>query len=240
MFSIYLVDDDPLILEILAEQAVWQECGFKVCGTSALPQAALEDIVRLRPDAVLCDLKMPGMDGISLMTQAKSQGADSAFIMLSAHASFQDSRDFFTNQGFDYLLKPLDETELQITLERLAHRLMKKRGRAPAAQVENGSTIDAIMNHIRRNYTKKITLNQLAELFHLNPNYISNLFVKHYGQTFTSIVTSLRMNEAVRLIQHTDKPLKAIAQECGYASYFYFYRVFKAHYGCTPGEYRPD
>ncbi|MDL2214449.1 helix-turn-helix domain-containing protein [Clostridia bacterium OttesenSCG-928-O13] len=237
MLSIYLVDDDPLILKNLSEKAIWQECGFEVCGTSHAPQEALQDIVHLQPDAVMCDLKMPGLDGVSLMAQAKNQGVDSAFIMLSAFASFQDSRDFFTNQGFDYLLKPVDEMELQITLERLARRLIKKNGPLPQVQVEQASTIDAIMNHIRRNYTQKITLNQLAELFHLNPNYIGNLFVKHYGQTFTSIVTSLRLNEALRLMENTTKPLKAIAADCGYPNYFYFCRVFKEHYGCTPGDY---
>lgn len=237
MFSIYLVDDDPLILKDLSEKAVWQECGFQICGSSHIPQSALREIVREHPDVVMCDLKMPGLDGVSLMTQAKSQGVDSAFIMLSAFASFQDSKDFFLNQGFDYLLKPVDEMELQITLERLTRRLLRKTDSTPDTQIAKGSTIDAIMNHIYRNYKSKITLNQLAELFHLNPNYICNLFAKHYEQSFTAIVTKLRMHEAARLMVHTNKPLKAIAAECGYPNYFYFCRVFKEHYGCTPGDY---
>lgn len=238
MFSIYLVDDDPLILKNLSGKSIWQECGFEVVGACQSPYDALREILHGRPDAVMCDLKMPGMDGVALMTQAKSQGVDSAFIMLSAYASFEDSRDFYNNQGFDYLLKPVDEMDLQITLERLARRLLKKSGPMAEEMVELGSSIDAIMNHIRRHYTQKITLNQLAELFHLNPNYICNLFVKHYGETFTSIITSLRMNEAVRLMQNTNKPLKAIATDCGYSNYFYFCRVFKEHYGCTPGDYQ--
>lgn len=241
MFSIYLVDDDPLILNNLSGKPVWQESGFEVAGAESDPEAALREIVRLRPHAVMSDLRMPGMDGVSLMTRARGQGVDSEFIMLSAFASFQDSRDFFLSHGFDYLLKPVDEIELEITLERLARRLFKKHGAAgveAAPGTPQDATIDAIMSHIQHNYKQKITLSQLAALFHLNPNYICNLFVKHYGQSFTSIVTGLRMSEAVRMMQNTGKPLKAIAAECGYTNYFYFCRVFKEQYGCTPGDYK--
>lgn len=237
MFSVYLIDDEPLILEDVAAKTIWQECGFEVTGKNISAEVALEEIKNSHYDVVFCDLRMPGMSGVELMGQARAWGVDSAFVMLSAFSAFQDSRDFFTSGGFDYLLKPLDEGELQITLERLSRQLFKNAGRKEATAGEENATIDPIMAYIRQNYTKKMTLSQLGQMFHLSPNYICNLFAKHYSQTFTSVVTGLRMDKAVRLIKTTDKAMKQIASECGYANYFYFCRVFKEYYNCTPSDY---
>lgn len=240
MFRVYLVDDDPIILEDVSVKPVWQECGFEIAGKSTSSRAALKEIQAIKPDLVMCDLKMPGLDGIDLMTQIKNAGIDCEFLMLSAHASFQDSRDFFKQDGFDYLLKPVDEMELQIALERLARLLFHKNkpGIEDAAEAsESAEVIDSIMSYIRRNFSKKLTLSHLGQTFHFNPNYICNLFAKQYGQTFTTILTSFRMNEAARLIKSTSKPLKEIAAECGYTNYFYFCRVFKEFFGCAPSEY---
>ncbi|MDL2237650.1 helix-turn-helix domain-containing protein [Christensenellaceae bacterium OttesenSCG-928-K19] len=240
MFQVYLVDDDPIILDDVSAKPVWQECGFEIAGKSTSSREALKEILERRPDLVMCDLKMPGLDGIDLMTQVKNAGLDCEFLMLSAYASFQDSRDFFKQDGFDYLLKPVDEMELQIALERLARLLFHKNkpGTSDDTELsESAEVIDSIMAYIRRNFAKKLTLSHLGQTFHFNPNYICNLFAKQYGQTFTTILTSLRMNEAARLISSTSKPLKEIAAECGYANYFYFCRVFKEFFGCAPSEY---
>lgn len=238
MFQVYLVDDDPIILEDVSARAVWQECGFEIVGQSTSSRTALTEILAMKPDLVMCDLKMPGLDGIDLMTQIRSAGQNCEFLMLSAHASFHDSRDFFKQNGFDYLLKPVDEMELQIALERLARLLFKKKPgeNAPVAD-ESAEVMDTIIAYIKRNYSKKLSLAHLGQTFHFNPNYICNLFAKHYGQTYTTILTNIRMKEAARLIQTTSKPLKEIAAECGYTNYFYFCRVFKEFFGCAPSEY---
>jgi len=239
MFKVYLVDDDPIIMEDVSAKPVWQECGFEIIGKSTSSRKALEEIQALKPDLVMCDLKMPGLDGIDLMTQVKNAGLGCEFLMLSAHASFHDSRDFFKQDGFDYLLKPVDEMELQIALERLARLLFKKNPESgePAQFSESPEVMDSIMAYIRRNYSKKLSLNHLGQTFHFNPNYICNLFAKQYGQTYTTILTNIRMTEAARLIKSTGRPLKEIAAECGYTNYFYFCRVFKEFFGCTPSEY---
>ena len=239
MFKVYLVDDDPIILDDVSAKPVWQECGFEIMGKSTSSREAFKEIQAQRPDLVMCDLKMPGLDGIDLMTQLKLAGVGCEFLMLSAHASFHDSRDFFKQDGFDYLLKPVDEMELQIALERLARLLFKKNplSTEELTQTENSEAIDSIMTYIRRNYSKKLSLNHLGQVFHFNPNYICNLFAKQYGQTFTTILTNIRMTEAARMIKGTGKPLKEVAAECGYTNYFYFCRVFKEFFGCVPSEY---
>lgn len=76
MYSVYLVDDDTLILEELTEMVPWLDNGFTVAGGQTSPERALEEIQLLRPDAVFCDLKMPEMDGNELIRRLRETGID--------------------------------------------------------------------------------------------------------------------------------------------------------------------
>lgn len=239
MFTVYLIDDDPYILESLPGDIPWQENGFEICGKSCFPTSAIEAVEALKPHVVCCDLKMPGMDGIELIAELRRRKADCEFLMLSAYSDYADTRSFFLQKGFDYLLKPPDSLEMQITLERLARKLMKKHRQAEAVVPgpSGNSKIDDIMAYIGRNFHKKITLDLLSERFDMSAGYICALFSRHYGQPLTVFLTNFRMREAVRLMEDTDRSIREIALSCGYPNQHYFTRVFKEHYGLPPGEY---
>lgn len=96
---------------------------------------------------------------------------------------------------------------------------------------------DLITNYIVQNYNT-VTLESLAEQFHLNPQYMSRLFVQETGKNFKSLVTELRMNKAVSLLTKTDARITDIGLMIGYANPNYFMKLFKNVYGCTPSEYR--
>ncbi len=95
-----------------------------------------------------------------------------------------------------------------------------------------------IINHINQNFFKDISIKSLAQDFVINPNYISQLFRKELGMTFTDYITKMRMNYAKELLQKTEYSQGEIAAKCGYSDYFYFIRVFKKTTGVTPGQYR--
>ncbi|MDF2986612.1 MAG: hypothetical protein K0R50_2122 [Eubacterium sp.] len=95
-----------------------------------------------------------------------------------------------------------------------------------------------IINHINQNFFNDISIKSLAQDFVINPNYISQLFRKELGMTFTDYITKMRMNYAKELLQKTEYSQGEIAAKCGYSDYFYFIRVFKKTTGVTPGQYR--
>ncbi len=242
MYGVYIVDDEILMIKSIINTVSWPENGFEVVGYNTNPQAAIDEIPRLAPHVVFCDLKMPGMDGIEFIRNVKQIGADTEFIMLTAFREFDASVSFFRMDGFDYLLKPLQALEADIVLERLSRKLAKKNNLTPSADfaVTKTKAFDELITYVSENFDKKHTLKTLSQQFNINPNYICNLFSKHYQCTLTIFLTNIRMREAARLITETELALKEIAILCGYTDYFHFCKVFKAFYGIPPTQFRQE
>lgn len=241
MYRVYVVDDDELILEEMIQTVPWMDNGYEVVGFSTHPARALDEIEALCPDVVFCDLKMPCMDGNELISKVRTRCPDLEFIMLSAYGTFEDSRTFFLQKGFDYILKPLQQEEIQIVLERLSARLSERKGEFLPAEMEGvNPAFAALISYITENFHKKFTLEALGRQFNLSPNYICNLFAKHYQSTLTRFLTRLRMQEALRQMTDSRKAFKEIAVDCGYTDYFYFCKVFRETYGMSPTQYQKN
>lgn len=237
MYSVYVVENDLIILEEIVNKTAWLDNGFEVIGYNSSPISAMKEIVESKPDVIFTDLKMPVIDGVEMMNLLVKDGVESEFIMVSAYANFEDSRRFFRGNGFDYLLKPLQEIDVQIVLEKLSEKLFRKH----EMQNQEGESITnaflELVQYIQKEFNHKHTLDSLGDRFHLNPNYICNLFSKNYNTTLTRYLTELRMNYALENMKNTDKSYKEIAIECGYTDYYYFSKVFKSYYGASPSKY---
>ncbi|PWV99723.1 response regulator receiver domain-containing protein [Paenibacillus cellulosilyticus] len=84
MYKVFLVDDEPFVLEGLKLLVDWKSRGFEVCGEASNGEEALAAIVQYCPDLVITDIRMPVMDGLELIRQTREYLADSIrFIVLS-------------------------------------------------------------------------------------------------------------------------------------------------------------
>lgn len=92
--------------------------------------------------------------------------------------------------------------------------------------------------YLQEHYREKITLGLVAQKVSFNPEYFSRLFAKETGMNFSAFLNSLRMRQAVELLEHTDKKVYEIAEEVGYGSLSYFSTAFKKSFGQTPAEYQ--
>lgn len=240
MYQAYIVEDDVIILDAMVHDIAWLDNGFEVVGYSSNPVTAIKEITTLSPDVVFSDLKMPVMDGNEMIRQLRKNNIECEFVMVSAFGTFEDSRTFFRQEGFDYLLKPLEQEQIQIILERLTERLAKKRGVEVTIPEGMSQAFIELIEYITANFSQKHSLDKLGARFNLNPNYICNLFAKHYNTTLTCFITRLRMEEAVKLMKEPGKAFKEIAVSCGYNDYFYFCKVFKEYYGMPPTQYKQE
>lgn len=238
MYTVFLVDDEPIVLRNLQSMSVFSECGFQICGVATDPFAAVEQICAQKPDVVFSDLKMPGLSGTNLLLRVKKKGIPCEAVLISAYGEFTAARDFFTAGGFDYLVKPVSENELSELLNTLADKLRKKNTEEQKTPKSPSPELNLVLKHIEENLSAKQTLEAIGLQFSLNPTYICNLFSKHLNTTFSSYVTALRMEEAGRLLRETTLSVKELAPLCGYTDYFYFCRVFREYYHCTPSGYR--
>ena len=244
MWKVFLVDDEEIILKQIEQTVPWMDNGFEVIGMDTNPDKAVDRILELKPDVVFSDLRMPQMDGHSFMRTIREAGFDVEFVMLSAYGNFEDARTFFQQEGFDYLLKPLQIQEVQLVLEKLAGKLTKKKPFAAASGTSDvidcslvNPAFSELIEYVKANFAEKFTLNQLSKKFGLSAGYICNLFAKCHNTTLTCFVTKVRMEHAAELMKDKNCSLKNVAVECGYKDYFYFNKVFKGYYGVAPSQY---
>ncbi len=238
MYSVYLVDDDLLILEEMTDIVPWMDNGFQVVGTQTRAELALREIERLAPDVVFCDLKMPGLSGNELMNRLQAAGAEAEFVMLSAYDEFAQVRAFFQQSGFDYLLKPVNPEDIQPVLERLYRKLSCKKGAGNAEVLTENPGFNNLLSYVNGHYTERITLDMLSGRFGFSRNYICGLFSRYLNTSLNSYLTKRRMEYAGGLLSDRTRMIKEVAAECGYSEYDHFFRVFKSYYGVSPREYQ--
>ena len=103
---------------------------------------------------------------------------------------------------------------------------------------KSNSIIRSAIEFIAEHYDQEITLVDVAEQTHLNPSYLSTLFKQVTGQTFKEYLNHVRIQEAQRLLTHTDYPIMEISIACGFSDQSYFTKVFRKYTGLTPRQYR--
>lgn len=236
MFTVFIVDDDELIVRQIESEVPWMDNGFEVIGTEINSKHAVSRVLELKPDVVFSDLKMPYLDGHSFMKAVRESGLDTEFVMLSAFGTFEDARTFFQQEGFDYLLKPLQIQEVQLVLEKLAAKLAGKHPQKSSEEMTNPAFAELIA-YVKEHSAEKLSLEQLGKKFGLSAGYICNLFARNYNTTLTCFLTKVRMERAAGLMSDRSRSLKEIAMECGYKDYFYFNKVFKGYFGMAPSQF---
>lgn len=124
--KIYLIDDDPNILNFLKLIIQAKSLG-EICGVCSSPIDALEDLKYIKPDIVVVDLLMPGMDGITFVKKANAEFQDIAYIMLS-QVSSKDMISSAYEAGVEFFIqKPINAIEVENVITRVSQSLAMKR-----------------------------------------------------------------------------------------------------------------
>jgi len=127
MYKVLIVDDEPFILDGLPYVIDWEEHGAEIVASARSGEEALAILEQMTIHIVMTDIKMPGMDGLQLIEQARSRGLNAKFIVLSGYDEFELVKKAVIYGVENYLLKPLEEEELSDTLlttiEKLEHEL---------------------------------------------------------------------------------------------------------------------
>lgn len=95
-----------------------------------------------------------------------------------------------------------------------------------------------ILAYIQENFLHELSLETIAERFHMVPKYFSRYFKKHFHIALTDYINHLRLEKAADLLRHTELPITEIAIQTGFNSSSYFNKKFREGYGKTPTEYR--
>ena len=93
-------------------------------------------------------------------------------------------------------------------------------------------------NFIMENFTRKISLKEIADVAGLSPPYFSTIFKEEMGENLSKYLNRQRVEKASRLLLETDKTLAEIASCCCFGDQSWFSKIFKAYTGVSPGKYR--
>lgn len=130
---VLLVDDNPFVLKSLSQTVAWDQAGCHLIGTAADGEIALTMIHQERPDIVIADICMPGLDGLSLLERLKNElDHPPVTIFITGYESFHFAQTALRLGAFNYITKPIDNMELQGVLLDAA----KKAGEAKKQQGE--------------------------------------------------------------------------------------------------------
>lgn len=134
-----VVDDEPLATERL-QLLLARLGGVDLVGTASDGEAACRMADALRPDLLLLDIAMPGMDGIDVARELGRSGARPAVIFVTAFDQFAVSA--FEVEAVDYLVKPVDPKRLERALERARDHLSRRTEEGHSAASSAGSYLD--------------------------------------------------------------------------------------------------
>ncbi len=126
MYRVMLVDDEPSGLEALQLLIDWPSEGFRVCAVCGNGEEALARWRAAQPDLIVTDLRMPRVDGLTLMRRARADGYRGLIMVASGISDNATAQEAQRNGGAGFLLMPVDPAEAAEALERARTELVER------------------------------------------------------------------------------------------------------------------
>ena len=161
-------------------------------------------------------------------------------VLLSRIEAAPGNHDIYTMEENHESLKRVYEaetteelTDLSIdVMERVSNMIAAFRGSPHAAALRRAESF------IAENYTRKLSLKEIAGIAGLSPPYFSTIFKDEMGENLSKYLNRLRVEKASELLLNTDMTLSEIAANCCFEDQSWFSKIFKAFTGISPGKYR--
>ncbi len=127
MLKVMIADDEERICQLIKALIDWEALDMEVAGIAHNGLEASELVRRIRPDILITDIRMPGRSGLELIEGIKKDIPELEIIIISGYAHFEYAKSAIRYGVGDYLLKPINKTELGATLEKLKDRIRTRR-----------------------------------------------------------------------------------------------------------------
>lgn len=145
---------------------------------------------------------------------------------------------------FDSKNRETDRGMLQLELIALVHlaiaSVFRKMGSSLVREEKVISRLVPALDLITKKFNEPLNLKELAEACCLSPNYFHRLFSGAFKMSPLYYIRIVRLEEAIRQLVYTMKPVKQVAWDTGFEDESYFSRIFSRTYGISPGRYRKE
>lgn len=165
--KVIIADDEPKICKLIMKLVDWEAMDMEVSAVVHDGIEALSSIALFKPDIVITDIRMPGYDGLELIRKSQEISPDTEFIIISGYRQFEYAKSAISYGVKNYLLKPIQTTELTETLSKLRIAYIQKH-----SQITNAERYKIIEENNR--------MQKRADFLH-------NIFIKKSASLFYSI-----------------------------------------------------
>lgn len=250
MLKVLVVDDEMFVRKGIVMEVDWASLDCVVVAEAANGLEGIEAVHKYDPDLIICDIRMPKMNGIEMLRELRREGSQVQVIFLTAYSEFDYARDALKLLAADYLLKPFEDGELEATVLQVKERLEKEQMKKAAAEEERmpklvlktGDKSKYIMEavaYIAEHYKDTdISVKTIAESLGISEGHLSHLFKKETDYTVMAYLTRYRMQAAMKLLSNCRYKVYEVAELVGYRDVAYFSNNFKKIVGVSPSEYQ--
>ena len=241
MYKALIVEDEVLVCRGLSVLVDWERFGFQICGFCSDGLTAQKQLQLEHYDLLLCDLHIPGLDGLKLIQWVRNQGMPMEIIIITAHAEFEYARQAISENVCAYLLKPVDEALLEDALRHAAEALRRNEKLPPVSARQNRTqedTLGAIVREIHNNLQDGLTVDKLAREHYMTVGQLNHLFLKHFHIRTKEYIRKVQLERAKLLLRQSSQMVHEVAENVGFSDVDYFTRWFRQSTGVAPTDFR--
>lgn len=255
MIRAIIVEDERNIRQGLILTTDWASLDIEIIGDASNGKEGLELALKLHPDIILTDIKMPVMNGLDML-EAIIDHQDVVAVVLSGFSEFEYARRALQLGAIDYLVKPFSDEELLGALSNAAKQVkqmqvLKKEETVSQNDLLNTVTrylsksdrsshknIQKLFAYVQEQYSEEISVSSAAEYLQVSESYLSRLFRSETSYSFHEYLTVYRMKVACDLLMNTDYKIYEVANAVGFRDQRYFSSVFKKYFGMSPNHFK--
>lgn len=240
-----VVDDNPDLLRFMVSELNTE---YSVV-TAADGNEALAEVLRAKPDVIVSDLMMPGMDGIELCRRLKSDDATASIplLILTAKHEVAAKIEGLTLGADDYMTKPFNIDELRLRMKKLldlrgrgARRaLIDPEPQSIAITSLDEKLIERAVNYVDEHMQRPdLSVEELSAELGMSRVHLYKRLKQITGKTPIEFIRVLRLKRAAQLLRESQLNISEIAYRCGFNNPKYFSRYFKEEFGVLPSVYQ--
>ncbi|WP_343084444.1 response regulator [Blautia producta] len=177
MIKVFLIDDERKIIALIERLVDWENLGLEVVGSANSGKKGLDSIIELKPDIVITDIRMPGIDGLEMIRCVRDMGLNVHFILISGHKHFEYAQSAIKYGVENYLLKPVNKQELVDNLVNVRDKILNEKDMM-LEQVSMQSKVRIASGKMRKQFMSKIVNRERLNFdtwTELNQEYMLNL-----------------------------------------------------------------
>lgn len=238
-FRAIVADDEKLIANNIANNITVCDPSFEIRAICYDGQSALDATLQHHPHILFTDIKMPLLDGLSLIDHVHQVDPSVKCVLISGYGEFEYAKSAIRSDAFDYLLKPLNKAELAKTIRRAKDALLSERSLLNTSRDNTTEQIVAsIVEYLHNNYASEISFSKIAADYNFSSSYLTKIFREHTGKPPIRYLIEFRVQVAKGMLRDTNLTVKEIAERTGFIDQFYFSKSFKSYCGLTPSQYK--